>query len=169
MAAALALGSFAAAAEAQTTQGSEQKTGPVDRGVVRAAPEPPPGGILVTLAVFSGRPNPTWAVEPGAELDRLVAQIRSLKPTDATLFDYNEWNRLGYAGFWLSSRDLPGVAGRIHLWRDMAFIPSKEGKGLQATGASKLYEMLVTEAESKGYGEFFRNYRKQAPGKPTAR
>ena len=167
MAAALAFVWLAAAAEAQTSQESQQKTGPVDRGVPRATAEAaPPVGIRVTLSVYSGRPNPSWTVEPGPELDRLVAQIKDLKTSDSRLFDYDEWNRLGYASFWLSARGLPGVPSEIHLWRDMALVPSKEGKGMQAIGASKLYEMLVAEAEGRGYREFFLNYRKLPPTRP---
>jgi hypothetical protein len=148
---------------------SDQKTGVPDRGSVRGnAPKPPPVGALVTLAVYSGRPNPSWTIEPGPELDRLTALIKDLRPADTRLFDYDEWNRLGYATFWIEARGLPGT-GRIHVWRDMAYFPSKEGKGSQAIGAAKLYEMLVTQAESKGQEAFFRNYRKLPPAKPGAR
>ena len=170
MATAVILVSFVAGARAQTKGSSEQKTGAVDRGVAGATREgEPPVGIRVMLSVYSGRPNPSWTVEPGPDLDRLVAQIRELKTTDARLFDYAEWNRLGYASFWLSARGLPGVPSEVHLWRDMAFVPSKEGKGMQAAGASKLYEMLVTQAEGKGYREFFLNYRKLPPTKRGSR
>jgi hypothetical protein len=168
--AAVILVSLAAAAWAQTEKSGEQKTGAVDRRVAGTTREGQPAvSIRVTLSVYSGRPNPSWTVEPGPDLDRLVALVRDLKTTDARLFDYNEWNRLGYATFWLSARGLPGVPSEIHLWRDMAFVPSKEGKGMQATGASKLYEMLVTQAEGKGYREFFLNYRKPPPTRPAPR
>ena len=171
MTAAVILVSLAAAAAwAQTEKSGEQKTGAVDRRVAGATREgQPPVSIRVTLSVYSGRPNPTWTVEPGPDLDRLVALVKDLKPADARLFDYDEWNRLGYASFWLSARGLPGVPSEIHLWRDMAFVPSKEGKGMQATGASKLYEMLVTQAEGKGQRDFFANYRKLPPSKPPKR
>ena len=169
VAAALILASLVAGASAQTKE-SEQKTGAVDRRVAGATPEgQPPVSIRVTLSVYSGRPNPTWTVEPGPDLDRLAALARDLKPTDARLFDYNEWNRLGYATFRLSARGLPGVPSEIHLWRDMAVVPSREGKGMQATGASKLYETLVTQAEGKGHGGFFANYRKLSPTKAAPR
>ena len=164
MAAAAILLTLVPAGFAQTKE-SQQKTGPVDRGVAKTRDEGPPVGIRVTLSVFSGRPNPSWTIEPGPDLDRLVALIKDLKPTDAKLFDYDEWNRLGYATFWLSARGVPGIPSEIHVWRDMAVVPSKEGKGMQAVGASKLYEMLVTQAESKGYPDFFRNYRKLPPAK----
>ncbi len=92
--------SVAAGAWAQTKESSERKTGTVDRGVAATTrKEQPPVSIRVTLSVYSGRPNPSWTVEPGPDLDRLVAQIQSLKPTDAKLFDYDEWNRLGYASW----------------------------------------------------------------------
>ncbi len=170
MATAVILASFVGGARAQTKGRSEQKTGPVDRGVAGVTREgEPPVGIRVMLSVYSGRPNPSWTVEPGPDLDRLVAQIRELKATDARLFDYDEWNRLGYATFWLSARGLQGVPGEVHLWRDMAVVPSKEGKGMQATGASKLYEELVTQAEGKGHGRFFLNYRKLPPSKRGSR
>jgi hypothetical protein len=167
---AVILVSLAAGARAQTKEGGEQKTGAVDKGVGLNREGLPPVGFRVTLSVYSGRPNPTWTVEPGPELDRLVALAKDLKATDATLFDYEEWNRLGYASFRLSSRGLAGVPGEVHVWRDMAVVPSKDGKGMQATGASKLYELLVTQAEGKGYGEFFHNYRKgTAPPKGKSR
>lgn len=166
---AVILVSFGAGAQAQTKEGGEQKTGAVDKRAGLPREGLPAVGIRVTLSVYSGRPNPTWVVEPGPELDRLVALVRDLKPTEARLFDYDEWNRLGYATFWLSARGLPGVPGEVHLWRDMAFVPSKDGKGMQATGASKLYDLLATQAEGKGYREFFLNYRKQPPTKPGLR
>jgi hypothetical protein len=163
-AAAVMFVSAAADAWAQTKEGSEQKTGTVDRGVAATIrKEQPPVSIRVTLSVYSGRPNPSWTVEPGPDLDRLVGLIQELKPTDAKLFDYDEWNRLGYASFWLSARGIAGVPSEVHVWRDMAFVPSKEGKGMQAIGASKLYEALVTQAEGNGQQEFFVNYRKLPP------
>ena len=156
---------LAAGARAQTKEGGEQKTGVVDRGVGLTREGEPAVGLRVTLSVYSGRPNPSWTVEPGPELDRLVALLKDLKTTDARLFDYDEWNRLGYASFWVSSRGLPGVPGEVHVWRDMAVVPSPEGQGLQAKGASKLYDMLVTQAEGRGHERFFRNYRKLPPSK----
>ncbi len=170
IAAAVNFVSLAAGAWAQTKDGGQQKTGPVDRGVAGATREgQPPVGIRVTLSVYSGRPNPSWTVEPGPDLDRLVALIKDLKTTDARLFDYAAWNRVGYASFRVSARGLPSVPAELHLWRDMAFVPSKEGKGMQAIGASKLYETLVTQAEGKGYREFFLNYRKLPPTRPATR
>ena len=169
-AAAVILVSLAAGARAQTTGSGKQQTGAVDRGVAATTRAgQPPVSIRVTLSVYSGRPNPSWTVEPGPELDRLVALVKDLKTTDAKLFDYEEWNRLGYASFWLSARGLPGVPSEVHVWRDMAFVPSKDGKGMQAIGASKLYEMLVTQGEGKGYREFFLNYRKPPPAKKRTR
>lgn len=169
MAATIILVSFVTAGWAQTKESSEQKTGPADRGVAATTrKEQPPVSIRVTLSVYSGRPNPSWTVEPGPDLDRLVGLIQSLKPTDAKLFDYDEWNRLGYASFWLSTRGLPGVPSEVHVWRDMVFVPSKEGRGMQAIGASKLYEALVTQAEGNGQQEFFVNYRKLPPTKRGA-
>ena len=168
-AAAVMFVSAAAGAWAQTKESSEQKTGTVDRGVAATTrKEQPPVSIRVTLSVYSGRPNPSWTVEPGPELDRLVGLMKELKPTDAKLFDYDEWNRLGYASFWLAARGIPGVPNEVHVWRDMAFAPSKEGKGMQAIGASKLYEALVTQAEGNGQQEFFVNYRKLSPPKGGA-
>jgi len=169
-AAAVIFVSAAAGAWAQTKESSEQKTGTVDRGVAATTrKEQPPMSIRVTLSVYSGRPNPSWTVKPGPDLDRLVGLIKELNPTDAKLFDYDKWNRLGYASFWLSARGLPGVPSEVHVWRDMAFVPSKEGKGMQAIGASKLYEALVTQAEGNGQQEFFVNYRKLPPTKPGSR
>jgi hypothetical protein len=133
IATAVILVSLAAGARAQTS--GEQKTGAVDKGTGLTREGLPPVGIRVTLLVYSGRPNPSWTVEPGPELDRLVALVKDLKATDAKLFDYEEWNRLGYASFRLSARGLVGVPGEVHLWRDMAVVPSNDGKGMQATGA----------------------------------
>jgi hypothetical protein len=169
VATAVILLSLVAGARAQTKESGEQKTGPVDKGVALTQEGQPPVSIRVTLSVYSGRRNPSWTVEPGPDLDRLVALIKDLKTTDARLFDYDEWNRLGYASFWLSARGLPGVPSKVHLWRDMAFVPSKEGQGMQAIGASKLYEMLVTQAEGRGHREFFVNYRKQRSTKQGSR
>ncbi len=167
-AAVLALASLAAGARAQTTPG-EQKSGAVDKGVGGTREGEPPVGIRVTVSVYSGRQNPTWIVEPGPELDRLVALVKELKASDARLFDYDEWSRLGYASFRLSARGLPGVPPGVHVWRDMAVVSSKEGKERQAIGASKLYEMLVTQAEANGHKSFFVNYRKLPPAKPGPR
>ena len=160
---------LAAVALAQSVDKDHQKTGAVVRGVARPEAQPP-SSLRVTLSVYSGRPNPTWILEKGPELERLVALLRELKPTESRLFDYDEWNRLGYATFRLSARDLPGVPNEVHVWRDMAVVPSKDGKTMQATGASKVYEALVTEAEGKGHERFFANYRKlPPPGKPRPR
>jgi hypothetical protein len=160
VATAVILLSLVAGARAQTKESGEQKTGAVDKGVGLTREGQPPVSVRVTLSVYSGRRNPSWTVEPGPDLDRLVALIKDLEATDARLFDYDEWNRLGYASFWLTARGLPGIPSEVHVWRDMAFVPSKEGKGMQAIGASKLYEMLVTEAEGRGHRRFFANYRK---------
>jgi hypothetical protein len=166
--AAMILAMLADGARAQTVDKNQPKTGVVDRGVARPDVQPPKS-IRVTLSVYSGRPNPTWTLESGPDFDRLVALLKDLKPSAARLFDYDEWNRLGYASFWVSARDLPGVPGELHVWRDMAVVPSKDGNGMQATGAAKLYDALVGEAEANGYNRFFQNYRKTTPGKPKPR
>jgi hypothetical protein len=155
---------FATSGSAQTATRSEENGFPVDP---QTAPEPtegqPPIAITVTLSVYSGRHNPTWTLEPSPDFDRLVALLKGVKTSGERLFNYLEWNRLGYASFWVVSRGVPGLPGELHVWRDMAYVPTEDGKGLQAVGASELYEFLVSQAERRDFREFFLNYRKQHP------
>jgi hypothetical protein len=168
MVAAIVLGvmslAFATGGSAQTATRSGEHGFPVDP---QTAPEPtegkPPIAITVTLSVYSGRPNPTWTLEPSADFDHLVSLLKGVKTTGERLFNYGEWNRLGYASFWVVSRGVPGLPGEVHVWRDMAYVPTEDGKGLQAVGASALYEFLVSQAEGRDFREFFLNYRKQHP------
>jgi hypothetical protein len=123
--------------------------------------EQPAKGFAVTLSVYSGRPNPQWWITPqDPDFTRLVELIGSLRLEAKPLFKYDEWNRLGYASFWIASRNVKGLPRAIHVWRDMAYvIKDREGVGAYALGAAKLYDMLVAQAERRGHKEFFVKYR----------
>lgn len=118
-------------------------------------------GIEVTLSLYSGRTNPRWLLEEGEEMDRILGLLRQLGPQNREaqnqeLFDYGEWNRLGYPSFWVRARGLEEAPDAVHVYRDMAVvIPERGAESRQATGAGELYEALVEQAEERDFGQFF--------------
>lgn len=130
--------------------------------VIGAAQAEPEKGVQITLAVYSGRPNPEWWLTSERDYRRLVDLVTKLKPVDRALFNYDEWNRLGYASFWITPKAIQGLPHAVHVWQDMALVqPSSEGKALYATDAAQIYDLLVAQAERRGHGKFFANYRKK--------
>lgn len=117
--------------------------------------------VRITLSVYSGRPNPEWQLTPGPEYDHLIRLIEALDTSEKALFDYDEWNRLGYASFWVALGNVEGLPYAIHVWRDMAYVAQdREGKALYALGAAEIYDLLVAQAEKRDLGDFFVNYHK---------
>lgn len=121
----------------------------------------PEKGISITLSVYSGRMNPQWWLTSDSALRRITTLIDSLKVTSDSLFDYNEWNRLGYASFWIEPKGLDGLPVAIHIWRNNAFvILDEKGKFGHAINGAELYDLLAGQAERRDQGYFFENYRK---------
>lgn len=119
--------------------------------------------LWITLSVYSGRPNPQWELKPGPDYDRLISLVEALDVEAKALFEYDEWNRLGYASFWITLQDIEGLPYAIHVWRDMAYVVQNReetGEGLYALGATEIYDLLVTQAEERGQGAFFEKYRR---------
>lgn len=128
--------------------------------------EEPVKGISIMFPIYSGRPNPQWWITEGPELERLLAVIKSMKTVKDSIFNYNEWNKPGYASFWIDSREIEGIPKSIHIWRDMAYILwNEKDTPSYAKGVTKLYDILVKQAEEKGYKEYFLNYHEQNKNK----
>jgi hypothetical protein len=121
----------------------------------------PDKGIQITLSVYSGRENPTWWLTSQEELTKIVSLVNSLKISSDSIFNYNEWNQLGYASFWIDPKGLDKLPVAIHVWRNMAYvIVDKKSKTGYAINADNLYKILVDQAEKRGLDKFFINYRK---------
>lgn len=134
----------------------------LDPTMIREVEGLPAGGLRITVSIYAGRPNPTWSLDVGPELERTVALVRKLNLKSQRLFDHAEWNRLGYASFWVESRGIEGVPQLLHVWRDMAFVPGQPGaEGQYATGATGLYDELVAAAERRDVRDVFRNYHRE--------
>lgn len=119
----------------------------------------PDKGINITLDVYSGLPNPQWWLTTGADYEKLIHLIKTLEVDEEILFNYNKWNRLGYASFRITPKNVKGLTYAIHVWRDMAYVvDDKEGKVGYAIGATQIYDLLVAQAEKKGQEKFFLNY-----------
>jgi len=131
----------------------------------------PEKGVLVTLSAYSGRPNPQWWITDQDQLGRLAELIKSAKPSPEKSFDYNKWNRLGFASFWLNNKGLEGMPKKVHVWRDQAVIVTgqKDAPPLYANEALPLYDMLVKQAEEHDQHNFFRNYHKWRKDQPTVK
>ena len=128
--------------------------------------EEPVRGISITLPVYSGLPNPQWWITEGDEFEKITFLIKSMKTVNDSLFNYNEWNKPGYASFWIVSREIEDLPKSVHIWRDMAYIPQRDEMiPLYAKGVTELYDMLVKQAEKKGYKEYFLNYHEQNKNK----
>ena len=118
-------------------------------------------GISITLPVYSGMPNPQWWYTEGPVYDTLVLMIKALKAVPDTIFNYDEWNRPGYAAFRVHTREIRELPKRVRIWRDMVYIPEDgEKPALYAKGGGRIYDFLVRQAEERGYKEFFVNYHK---------
>ena len=125
------------------------------------APDLTPG-IEVELQVYSGRPNPRWQLTEGAEYEAVLERVRGLEVGAEAPFDYDEWNQPGYASFWVRLRGVEDAPRSVHLWRDMAYLPGDvDDAGSYALGAGELYDLLVSQAESRDQGHFFANYREE--------
>ena len=124
----------------------------------------PKKSIWITLSVYSGRPNPQWELNPGPDWDRLVSLVEALDVDEEALFEYDKWNRLGYASFWITPQNMEGLPYAIHVWRDMAYVVMRnqegEWEGLYALGATEIYDLLVAQAEEREQGAFFVKYHK---------
>lgn len=119
-------------------------------------------GISVTLSVYSGNPNPQWWITEGPEFEKFFDLLKSMKTVNDSIFNYNEWNRLGYATFRIVPREITELPKSVHIWRDMAVISQYEEENLlYADGVTALYDLLVKQAEERGHEEFFINYHKQ--------
>lgn len=124
--------------------------------------EKPVKGISIMLPIYSGRPNPVWWITEGPEFKSVIEHIRSMKPVENEIFDYDEWNKPGYASFWIVPYELKDLPSSIHIWRDMALITMGGEKArLYAKEATELYDLLVKQAEEKGYRKYFLNYHRQ--------
>jgi hypothetical protein len=130
-------------------------------GKMQLGANPERSGIEIILTVYSGRPNPTWRLAEGPEAERLLVLVRALDVNKEKIFDYDEWNRLGYATFWIVFGDTRDAPYAVQVWRDMAYvIADVEAAPEYAVGASDLYEYLVVQAEARDQGAFFVNYRR---------
>ena len=145
--------------EAGTTAG----TGAKDVKVDIKPREEPEQGILITLSVYSGRPNPQWWVTDGPVYEKLVNMSTGLmsSSTARASSEYDQWNRLGYASFWITPRNVEGMPSVIHIWRNMArVVQDQKGISLYSDQADELYDLLVDLAEQEDQKDFFVNYRK---------
>lgn len=117
--------------------------------------------ITIRLIVYSGRTNPQWSLQEGSDYERFIDLVQSLTFSEELLFNYDEWNRLGYASFLIEFEDNEGVQNAIHVWRDMAVRMQKGvNKIMYALDAADVYDVLVTQAEEREQGRFFVNYHK---------
>jgi len=115
--------------------------------------------ISVTLWIHSGRPNPQWEIQPGAVFDRLIELVQALDASTEPQFDYEEWNRMGYASFLVDLRSSRVSAGAVHVWREMAVLFDAGGRIIgYALAADGLYDALVAQAEERSLSAFFYDY-----------
>ena len=123
--------------------------------------EEPIKGISITLPVYSGMPNPQWWYTEGPAFDTLVMMLKSMKAVPESLFNYDEWNRPGYAIFRIAVREIEGLPKHVNVWRDKVYVP-QDGKkqALYSREGAKIYDFLVRQAEERGHKEFFVNYHK---------
>ena len=89
---------------------------------ISAQQKEPEKGIKITLSVYSGRPDPQWWIKSGSDYERLIRLIKKLEVKKENLFKYEEWNRLGYASFWINPKNVEELPYAIHVWRDMAYV-----------------------------------------------
>lgn len=126
-----------------------------------AQEDEPETGLKIVLSVYSGRSNPTWWIKPGPELEKLVDLVSTLETRSEETFKYSEWNRLGYASFWIIPKGIDKMPYAVHVWRDMVYIVmGKEGRVAYAHGGTKIYDILVAQAERRDQGTFFEVYRR---------
>jgi len=129
--------------------------------LVDAQEKEPPKGIKIMLSVYSGRPNPQWWLTEGPEFEKLILLLKELKTEDKELFKYDEWNRLGYASFWIVPKNISDLPYSLHIWRDKAVVAQTKVEKLRyAIGVTIIYDILVDQAIARGQKTFFTNYLK---------
>ena len=123
----------------------------------------PEKGFRVILAVYAGKPDPEWFLTEGPIVEKISSLIQSLEVSKEKFFDYDKWNRLGYAGFWVIPQGMEGMPAAIHLWRDEAYFPpgEEDKEPGYAVGATDLYDVLVELAEREDLGKFFIVYKRE--------
>lgn len=98
----------------------------------------------VALDIFSGRPNPKWALT-STEVNTLTAMIANLTPTQPVQIP----NRLGYRGFIIT---LPSFKTEgnvtIRVYQTMVSVQSKEQSITYLDSAQEVETWLITEAEN---------------------
>jgi hypothetical protein len=116
------------------------------------------GQPLVTLEVYSGRENPSWALE-GNALTEVTARARDLESAETAPPPSNV---LGYRGFRIEhlGQDLPDT---LLIGRGVVtVVRGKEAE--HRSDSAGLESVLLADAANRGYGDLLR-----AAGAPAPR
>jgi len=72
--------------------------------------------LLVTVEVFSGRPNPTYEITEPGEINRLKDSLANLPALAKTEVDQCAFGRLGYRGIIISNpAGIEGIPGYVQI------------------------------------------------------
>lgn len=103
--------------------------------------------VLVTLEVFSGRPNPSWALSPD-EVRELTRRLQGLPPSRQSPAEGD----LGYRGFRiLNNSSAAGVPSEIVFTKGVVTVRDENGTR-HYTDAGGIESWLVEQARRRGYG-----------------
>ena len=105
--------------------------------------------ISIELDVYSGRPNPFWAVKNG-EAKQLDSMLHNLPVYSGAAYTTD----LGYKGFILTKSE----GGKSEVFRVFkGTITAIGGNGKSMVDKMKLEEKLLRIAGEKGYGDLLKN------------
>jgi hypothetical protein len=103
--------------------------------------------MQVTLDIFSGRPNPSWTLNP-AEAKELVQRLVGLPPARQPPPSVG----LGYRGFLITNpQEEGGLPGEIRACRGAIISRTKEGVA-RFDDVNQLEAWLAEQARKHGYG-----------------
>lgn len=98
--------------------------------------------VRVTLLLFSGRPNPTFDLEPGVAAERLKPGLDATKAVEAAAGETVVPGTLGYNGIVVENlANVAGLPRTMIVFRDRVEV--RDGKASIRAGARDLEDTLV--------------------------
>jgi hypothetical protein len=98
-----------------------------------------PRVVRVTLLLFSGRPNPTFDIEPGLAVERLKPGLDATMAVEAAVGETIIQSRLGYSGIVVENlADDPGLPRTMIIFRNR--VETRDGKVSTRAGEGRALE-----------------------------
>jgi hypothetical protein len=109
------------------------------------------GVVNVVLQVFSGRPDPSWALEPD-ELGALTERVAAARQSKSS--EEPPPPVLGYQGFRVENRaGIEQLPEALTVWRGVIVARERDGGVATWADVAGLEDWLLDDARRRGHGE----------------